>query len=147
MKTLRLCTFGLALTLLTGCYYMHAYNPDGEWGVRYSSSVNVVRYNVGNYPIPAHTQMFDRFNPPPTNYLVLANLSRDGWRRDEGMIMGALLWRARQLGANGLINVGESSGDAIPDFAVGGKQGVFGVAYQGSKPLFRGIAILYTNAP
>ena len=125
--------------LFGGCYH---YDVNGSHAVRYANSVNVIRYDSTPRPIPPTIQIFDRYNPPPAKYVPIASISRGGFRRDEQMIVGALQWRARQLGANGIIIVGESSGDYIPGFVIGNANGVF--ATEGSsKPIFRGVAIWY----
>jgi hypothetical protein len=90
----------LALLILTGCY---SYDINGEQPVRYASGVRVVSYD-STVRQPANSiQVFDSPGEVKRPYHKIALLSRPGNREDQALVMAAIIWRARHLGADGII--------------------------------------------
>ena len=142
MKIFIATTLTLGLFLATGC---RTYDVNGSVPVRYATSVIVIPYDHIQRPVPLTIQIFDNFHVPPTNYVAIASLERNGHRNDAALIIGALEWRARQLGANGIILLGTEAGEYHPGIAFANVNG--GFATGGSQePVFRAIAISYEPA-
>ncbi len=91
---LLLCACGL----VAGCT---SNNPDPA--VRYGTTVQVIRYDGGHYAPTKTLQVFDTAEEVKQPYHKIAKVTRPGHREAEGKIVNALIWRARQAGAEGLI--------------------------------------------
>ncbi|MGC9944468.1 MAG: hypothetical protein ABSE48_21800 [Verrucomicrobiota bacterium] len=108
-----------ATLLLTGCY---SYDVNGSRPVRYASGVQVATYDSTPRQPSASVRAFQSPAEVQRPYHVIALLSREGYLRDEGLIVNALVWRAKQMGANGIIllNVTSEGGDQAFAFGANG---------------------------
>src|ERR1700733_4908307 len=142
MKPIHL--LGIIVFVIAGCTTTPA--PAGaEKPVRYASAVQVARYDSENRTPTASLEMFPSIEAVGQRpYRIIALLTRGGNREDEGLIMNAIAWRARQLGAEGLIAINDSKNPLInvnttvrvggwPSSDSGNKE----------KPLFRAYAIVF----
>jgi hypothetical protein len=129
----------LTVALLAGC---HSYDYNGHRSVRYAGDVRVLVYDQTPRQPAANIQIFDNLNPPPAKYKVIARLGRDGNRSDETRILGALAWRARQLGANGMIVGVVEKSDQMQFDRIGNY-----MHFGPGSPRFNGVAILYQHQP
>ena len=128
--------------ILTGC---HSYDVNSSRPVRYANGVKVLEYDHTQRAPSPTIQIFDRFNPAPAHYVALASLSRMGYLQDESLIDNALTWRARQLGANGIILLPPEQSDYSAGFAIANANGGFATGGS-SQPVFRAVAILIPTA-
>ncbi len=102
-----ICLAGL---LAAGC----ATTTDPYAPVRYGDSVLVVSYDSTPRPFNPNIQVFS--NPAMLQgrpYHVIAELSREGWPNDQPLLMNALIWRAKSLGADGVILLPPLLGDFV----------------------------------
>ena len=91
----------LLVTLaVAGC---HSYNVNSNWPVRYASGVQVTPYTSSPHSRLTTIEVFDNSSQVTRPYHRLARLSRGGHRSDKGRITNALIWRARQMGADAII--------------------------------------------
>jgi hypothetical protein len=97
--------------LVAGC---HTYDVNGEKPVRYANNVQIVLLNSTPRTITKSIQIFETPDDVKRPYHKIALLSRSGHREDEGLIFNAFAWRARQIGADGIIILTASRG--WPDF-------------------------------
>lgn len=102
-----LCLAGL---LAAGCTTtVDPYAP-----VRYGDSVQVVSYDSTPRPFNPSVQVFS--SPAALQgrpYHLIAELYRGGWPNDQPLIMNALIWRAKSLGADGVILLPPVLGDFV----------------------------------
>jgi hypothetical protein len=138
--SLLVCTLGLCLT---GC---HTYDVNGDKPVRYASGVQVITYDSTPRPPAKSIQIFDQYNPPPAQYHPIASLSHEGYPNDAHLIYDALEWRARQLGANGIILNAEQNLDEHNGVVVGNANFTLGTSSPGHF-IFHAVAIIYNPAP
>lgn len=82
-------------------------------------------------------------------YRIIALLTRKGKREDEGLVMNAIAWRARQIGAEGLIPA--SVAGVGPSVSVNTSVRIGGGMWWGGdkeeEPVFRACAIVFTGPP
>jgi hypothetical protein len=130
-------TVAILLTALTLCACRTEYvSSTGEPTPRYANEVQVARYDATDRQPTAQLEVFS--NPQALGnrpYRVIALLTREGYRRDEGLIMNAIAWRARQIGAEGLIPEGP---------VYGGSPWAHG---RWEQPVFRALAIVFSSQP
>jgi len=117
IKFLCLCLGGL---LLPGC----ATTPDPNAAPRYGTSVQVVSYDSTPRPFNPDIQVY--YNPSAVQghpRHPIAQLVRVGWPNDQALIQNAIIWRAKSLGADGVIMFPPQNGGfvAIP-FGPSGRQ-------------------------
>ena len=111
MKIISLiCLAGLSF-LLNGC---HTYDVASAKPVRYAKEVQVIPLDTAKRAITPSVQIFESAADVQRPCHKIALLSRPGHRGDEGLIVNALAWRARQLGADGLVLL--PAGRGWPDF-------------------------------
>lgn len=128
----------MAVMLMTGC---HNYDVNGTAPVRYGNSVAVIPYDHVQRAPAADITIYDAYHTPPAGYQVVANLSRPGNLGDRMKVIGALEWRARMLGANGLILTDAQDMGERNRTTVGNDR----IAFSNSGPgqsMFSGIAII-----
>ena len=94
---LLVCVSGL---FACGC---RTYDVNGEAPVRYSKEVQIVQLDSAPRAITKTIQIFETATDVQRPYHKIALLTRSGHREDEGLIFNAFAWRARQLGADGII--------------------------------------------
>ena len=139
MKTiipLLLCASGL---LLTGC---HTYDMNGDVPMRYAANVQVVNYESIVRPPAKTIQIFDSPSQIKQPYHVIGLLLRPGKSNDEALILKALIWRARQLGADGVILLGGRSDGGQEGFMFGNGRGIIG-STSPTEPIFHAQAIMF----
>jgi len=93
-------TVCLAAIFIAGC----ASTPDPNEPPRYGTSVQVVSYDSTPRPFNPDVQVFSNPNDVqgrPRH--PIAQLVRVGWPNDQALIQNALIWRAKSLGADGVI--------------------------------------------
>jgi hypothetical protein len=110
----------LGALLLAGC----ASTPDPNEAPRYGTSVDVVSYDSTPRPFNPDIQVY--YNPNSVQghpRHPIAQLVRVGWPNDQALIQNALIWRAKSLGADGVILFPPQNGGfvAIP-FGPSGRQ-------------------------
>jgi hypothetical protein len=89
------------LWLLTGC---HTYDVNGTTPVRYANTVQVISLDSTQRPFSKAIEIFQ--NPDELHgraYRKIALLSHEGWPNDETLLVNALIWKAKSLGADGVI--------------------------------------------
>ena len=106
-----ICPILLAALLLTAC---HSYDVNGDKPVRYAKDVQVALFDSTPRAVSKTVQVFDDANDIKRPYHKIALLSRSGHREDEALIDNAFAWRARQIGADGVLLLPASRG--WPDF-------------------------------
>ena len=112
---------GMAALALTGCRTTVAY-PEAP--PRYGESVQVIAYDTTPRPFNEAVQVFS--NPQDVQGRPrhpIAELEKVGWYRDRALIENALIWRAKSLGADGVILLPPNFGEfeAVPFGPVGRK--------------------------
>ena len=124
--------------IITGC---HSYDVNGSRPVRYASGVQVRQYDFTQRSPSKHIEIFDQYHPVSGSYTEIAYLSHQGYLHDENLVENALVWRARQLGANGIILLPPGQGDTDPGIAFANQNGGFAIG-ESTQVIFRGIAII-----
>jgi hypothetical protein len=110
MKIAPTIVFALSF-LVAGC---HTYDVNGDKPVRYANDVQIVLLDSTSRTITKSIQIFETPDDVKRSYHKIALLSRSGHREDEALILNAFAWRARQIGADGIIMLAPSRG--WPDF-------------------------------
>jgi hypothetical protein len=131
----------IALTslIITGCY---STDPNGDKPIRYASSVQVAPYDSIQRAPSATIEVFQDASAIGNRpYHVIALLTREGYPNDEGLITSALIWRAKHIGANGIILL-NTSGGGQQSFAFGNANGIIGSSSPG-QIVFRADAIVF----
>jgi hypothetical protein len=122
MKTKFIILASIAM-LLAGC---HNYDVNGTAPVRYANSVFVTAIDPTKREPSKSIQLFANEDKIKRPHHVIAILSREGFLQDQGMIVNALVWRAKQLGADGIILLGAMGGNTSSGMILGNGNGVFG---------------------
>ena len=100
MKTY-LVILSLTALSLTGC---HSYDTNSTKPVRYADGVQVISIDSTPRKFSPTLEVFqnaDELKGRP--YHKIALLSRNGWPDDEGRLINAVIWKAKSIGANGVI--------------------------------------------
>lgn len=129
----------ILILLLSAC----SSNKDPNAPPRYASSVIVTSYTTTNYPPTPDLTVYNQGDTIPP-HKIIAMLSRHGHERDQGKILNAIAWKARQLGAQAIIILDERP-VAAPSTTIAA--GVFSTAKSDKKeqPVWRANAIIYTD--
>jgi hypothetical protein len=100
----------LAALLAAGCTTtVDPYAP-----VRYGESVQVVSYD--STPRPFNPNVIVYSTPAALQgrpYHAIADLYREGWPNDQALLMNALIWRAKSLGADGVVLLPPTLGNFV----------------------------------
>ena len=99
---------------------------------RYGKSVQVAQYDQTPRNINPDFEVFASEASVRRPFKIIALVSRHANLQDEGLMMTAIAWRAKQLGADGMIVLRAAGG--------GFELGNFG----GGQPIFRAHAIVWT---
>lgn len=94
-------TLCVAAIVAAGCA---SSTPDPNAPPRYGTSIQVVSYDSTPRPFNPDIQVFNNPNDVqgrPRH--PIAQLVRVGWPNDQALIQNALIWRAKSLGADGVI--------------------------------------------
>ena len=101
MKMLNNFLIAVAVMLLIGC---HSYDVNGTRPVRYANSVQVTALDSTLRPFSKTIEVFQNADELKTQpYRKIALLSHSGWPNDEALLNNALIWKAKSLGATGVI--------------------------------------------
>jgi hypothetical protein len=111
-------------------------------GPRYASSVQVALYTSETYPPTTELDIFDNLDPLPP-HRVLGLLMREGYHRDEGLILTALIWRAKQMGANAIVRLPLRDQDMT--YSALRVRDVASAKAEAQQPVWRVHAIRYTR--
>jgi hypothetical protein len=101
------------LLLLVGCSSTPV-STSGDPPVRYARYVQVATFDFS--PRSATAKLDILQTPPTRKNHVIAELTIDGSAENEGKLINALAWKARQLGADALVvltPVGQRNYDAL----------------------------------
>jgi hypothetical protein len=101
------------LLLIIGCSSTPV-STSGETPVRYARYVQVATFDSS--PRSATTKLDILQTPPIKKNHVIAELTIDGSAENEGKLINALAWKARQLGADAMVvlnPVGQRNYDAL----------------------------------
>jgi hypothetical protein len=113
MKTATLLLVSLSGLLLAGCQ-SRSYDVNGSQPVRYAREVQIVMLNPSARPVSPTIQIFENATEVKRAFTKIALLHRSGHREDEGLIVNAMAWRARQIGADTIIIL--PAGRGWPDY-------------------------------
>jgi len=122
MKT-KFIILASVVVLLAGC---HNYDVNGTAPVRYANSVFVTVLDPSKRKPTKSIELFANEDKIKRPHHVIAILSREGYLQDQGMIVNALIWRAKQLGAEGIILLGALGGNTSSGMIFGNGNGVIG---------------------
>ena len=133
----------LVVPLLTSCYSIDPIT--NEKPPRYSGGVSVALFDITPRP---PTKRLDVMQTPtlPPNARIIARLSRPGAASKHAAMMNAIAWRARQIGADGILPVvgsGAPSSQVNVNVAIGQPWGW----NKGKDPTYVADAFVYTNNP
>ncbi len=140
------CPLSFILVVAAGCSTTPI--PTGaEKPVRYASSVQVASYDSDTRTSTTRLEVFPSVEAVgQRSYRIIALLARGGNREDEGLIMNANAWRARQLGAEGMIIIDKDASPLVnmnTSVRIGGWPGSDKSSKE--KPVFRAYAIVFTS--
>ena len=120
--------------VLTGC---HNYNINGTRPVRYADGVQVISLDITVRPFNKTLTVFENVEAVKgRKYHKIALLTRSGWPNDEEMLVNAIIWKAKSLGASGVILLPTVQG--AYQFNLGGPSG---------KPCFYKAEAIVFDAP
>jgi hypothetical protein len=88
------------LVAVTGCSTTPSGNP-ADGAPKYAGRIKVAQYDLSPRTPSLSLEVFDA--PPTRPHKVIALLSHKAEPNDSAQMMNAIAWRARQLGAQGLI--------------------------------------------
>ena len=134
MRTKLLFVFSalFILFVLTGCETTSTNAADSA--PRYGNSVQVAQYDKTPRKINPDFEVFGREADVQRPFKIIALVSRNAQPQDEGRMMTAIAWRAKQLSADAMIVLQPNGGGWKYD-NFGGRSG---------EPIFRAHAIVYT---
>ena len=143
MKTLHsaLC-ISISAFLITACSTTPA-DPNAPKPVRYGNSVKVAAYDSIQRAPSDNIQVFNHPSEIKRPYHNIALLTRQANVADEALIIKALVWKAQQIGATGLI-LGSASETGVNFSAWGNDRFTFGGVSR-AQPIFRATAIAFDN--
>jgi len=123
----------LVLSLCPGCSTTPSGNP-ADPAPKYAGRINVARYDVTPRVPSTAFEVFTRADEVQQPYKIIALLSHESKPKDSGLMINAIAWRARQLGADAMI--------LLPPQETGLRWNQWGVQKQ--QPIYSANAIVYT---
>jgi hypothetical protein len=94
-------SLGVAVLLACGC---RSAPPDPNAPPRYGEKVQVISYDSTPRPFNPNIQVFSGYGAMQgRSRHPIADLMIVGWPNDQALIMNALIWRAKSLGADGVV--------------------------------------------
>ena len=120
--------------MLTGCT---STAPNGEQVPRYAGRIEVAIYDTTVRPPVKSLDVFDDAASVKRPYKIIALLSHESKPSDSGRMMNAIAFRARQLGADGMI--------VLPPRATGYQWNGYGGGP--GQPIYSAQAIIFTDKP
>jgi hypothetical protein len=125
---------GLSVAMATGC----ASRSENQARIpRYAKDIQIGRYDSIARQEKPHFQVFDSAQSVPKKHRIIALLTRHANPGDEALMMEAIAWNARKLGADAMI--------VLPPLQTGDELrilGKFGSSSPG-QPVYRAHAIVY----
>ena len=109
---------------------------------RYASSVIITSYTTTTYPPTHDLTVYNQGDKIPP-HKIIAMLSRHGHERDQGKILNAIAWKARQLGAQAIILLDPREPGSEYSAVVAG--GFASAKTSKEQPVWRANAIIYTD--
>ena len=113
--------------------------PNATPAPRYGNRIQVAQYDTTSRPINPNFEVFAREEDVPRPFKIIALVSHSANPQDEGLMMTAIAWKAKQIGADGMIILNPHSGgwksEQIGNFG-GGKS---------EEPIFRAHAIIWAT--
>ena len=92
---------GVTVLLACGC---RSTPPDPNAPPRYADKVQVISYDSTPRPFNPNIQVFSGYGAMQgRSRHPIADLMKMGWPNDQALIMNALIWRAKSLGADGVV--------------------------------------------
>ena len=101
---------------------------------RYASRVQVARYDATERSVRPEFAVYADAASVPRPYRIIALVSHNANPEDQALMMQAIAWRARQLGADGMI--------VLPPISGGWHADGFGT--KSKEPVFSAHAIIFT---
>ena len=124
-------TFLVLSVLLMGCTTASVNSADPA--PRYAGRIKVAIFDASTRPATTSLEVFDA--PPARPHKVIALLSHKAEPQDSALMLNAIAWRARQLGAQGLI--------VLPPQETGYRWNQWGA--ERGEPVYSGNAIVFTD--
>lgn len=132
MKTWLWCC-GMILFVL-GCRTSSTENP-ADPAPRYASRINVARYDITQRQPSTAFTVYDESTAITRPFKIIAYLSHGAKPSDSAAMLNAIAWRARQLGADGMVVLQpEDTGFSVNQFGGGHRQ-----------PVYRANAFVFTD--
>jgi hypothetical protein len=141
MKTRLFCHFALFCLLFTGCAEYTTSSSTGEKIPRYAGRIQIALYDPTPRQPKPDFEVFADAQSVKRPYRIIALLAHKANPEDEGLMMNAIAYRARKLGADGMI--------VLPRPGRGWKFGQVGdIGSGGSEEgVYRAHAIIFTDKP
>jgi hypothetical protein len=127
MKKLIAPIIAITALIATGCSTTDKDAP------KHMSRVQCVEYDSTKRPAKTSIEVFDQ--PPARKYKVIALITCEGAYHEEVVMNKAILYKAKQLGADAIIQLGTSS-------ATTGSGSMYG-GHHGTRSIFRANAIVF----
>jgi len=129
--------FGILIS--TGCY---STDPNGDQPIRYASGVQIAPYDSILRKPSQNIEIFQDASEVKRRYHIIALLTREAYPRDEALITSALIWRAKHIGANGIIFLYANFNTGQKSSLVGNRNVVIGGS-EHEQAVFRANAIVF----
>jgi hypothetical protein len=132
MKTSSFKLLILAALIVAGC----STTDNADAPPKHMKRVQFVQYDTTARSMKASIEVFDQ--PPARKYKVIALITCEGAYHEEIVMNKAIMYKARQLGADAVIQLGVSS-------ATTGGGTMYG-AHHGTRSVFRANAIVFDDS-
>lgn len=129
----------ILLVVVLGLTACRSTAPTGEKPPRYAKSVQVAQFDATPRAVNPDFEVFTSETEVKRFYKAIAVLSRNAKPQDQGLMITAIIWRAKQLGADAAILLPPEGGGW--SFNMFGRYGGGGEG----EPIYRAKAIVYTN--
>jgi hypothetical protein len=149
MKCPYLLTSLVAALLMSGCASSSS-EQSADKPPPKANRVQVLMYDTTPRPKTAHLDVFEQ-NPPDKSYKVIALLTCEGRVDQEVVMTTAIYYRARQIGADGVMNAGtinsqrESSVNVANSVGQQVMMNAMGMGGSEVRSIFRDYAFIYTG--
>ena len=133
-----LCVLSVLCVLITGCQEYTVNSKTGERVPRYAGRIQVALYDQTTRPENPNFEVFARPEDVKRPYKIIALLAHEANPEDEAMMMNAIAYRAKKLGADAMIVLNQQANNAQVNQVVQ-------IANNERKPqIYRANAIIYT---
>lgn len=128
-------TLLLFTTLLTSC----SSTPDPNGPPRYADRLKIAVFDATPRAATSSVDVFDETTKVTRPYKIIAQLGRNAKPTDSSLIINAIAWRARQMGADAIILLpAQSTG-----WKVNNRWG--NPSVEQTEPIYNANAIIYTD--